>query len=293
MTPSQQGTGARANPVERKPSGGVQVTKRPSDLLPKEFTDDEVARFFFDNWRNLVLLIAAACAVWFLVESFRSTRAARQRNAGEVFGGVQLLYNEYVQARNELNDFKATIDGTNPAKLGLDGKPLPDAEKEAKEKLPDSEKRVTDSRTKLDGALTALREAGAPYATLSGLYAGLAALQSGDAAAAEKELAPSLAWKRDSIGSADRMYHESGALAWGRFLLDAPTRAAEGRKILEELAQSGDVAHVGAVLTLSEASLTPEERKQTLALIDALVARAPEQADLVKDARERLARAVS
>lgn len=272
---------------------------------------DPLQLFFARWWRQLGLLALALTVVAYAYGIFRQTFEDSMRSSADLFARVRSEYRQISEARQSLRALgpvseasekssektsdkggEKTTANTKDSSAKKSGaksnNATPDAEKsDTVAQRAALEKQITESSTRINEQLGALANSREPYQTLGAFYGALVKADAGDLS----ELRGLV--QRSEAGGVDqspqlRLAGELATLALARSLLDDGKTLDEGRRLLLRLIERGEETAVSAASTLALIAENPEQCAETLAAVQSLQQRAPEQADLLEGPLKRL-----
>lgn len=218
--------------------------------LARAAEEDPFVRFVHQHWRQLIVALIAVAAVTYAVQAFEETRVESLQRAADLFSRAQSEFDRYVTLLQSSESTATTADADGAATD--DGAP---------------NLRVTqveEARARLEQVLASLADAREPYGALAPVYRALLGLVGEAQVATGGERVE------------DPFLRELERFVRARAALDNPATAAEGRQMLEELVQRGEVTAPAAIMILERTAQNEEERSQVRALRVALERRLPE-----------------
>ena len=244
--------------------------------LKLSVADDPLARFIARSWRQLLVAMLAAGAIWYVANSFKETHLASLKTAADTFARVRDSYSEL-----QASDRQRLL---ITAKAAASKTPDAAAEKE----LAALDTKITDQEKNIAAQLDSLADAKEPYRTVATVYRSLMVGRSGDIAAMQKIFSPR-AWEGiKELTSPDRFMAEFGAIAQARLMIDNPTVAADGEKLLHDLVERGSFVSLSAASTLGALAQTDEQKQEVIALLNGLKERRRDQLALIDQELEKL-----
>lgn len=244
--------------------------------IARAIAEDPVFRFLAKSWRQLAIVVLAIGAVFYAKYQFERTHDVRMAEASNVFSKVSSEYSRMERSLGELKEVTAGKSGEGAS-----------AEEPAKKrgKLEDDLKEI---RRKMSDLLAAMQDTRAPYDALAALYRGLTGQLSGDLSDLRSVIS-GVRWSEYSERqSKERFISELAGLALARGLLDADSTYAEGRQLLQALAEHGRFVEIAAAIGLARISFSKEEKAQALMVLERLASSRPEQRELLKQDISRL-----
>lgn len=270
-SPSSKKDGKQNNGASGGAAGGAL-----NDL--KEAALDDPIFSFLSRWSNVITVVCIIAGLVFLYmqQSEKAFQQAMQESARVLREG-RLTFNQYqtlVERRRELQE---KIDGTY---IAAEGETVPGMA-ELETELKKVDETIASVETTLTGKFNVLAQSRGGYGAMGQAYQVLLQLRKGELDQALATL-KTLAWQSQATDSSERMYYELAALSVARALLDTPDRQAEGVERLRILATEGSVANVSAGLVLATIASSDEERIAARELLEAIIARNPEQSELLE-----------
>jgi hypothetical protein len=226
--------------------------------------DDPILRYLFAKRRELLGLVIAVIAGFFVVDRYREKH-------GESMGQAADVYAEVRRDLEVMADPKA-----QPA-----ASPVP--ERPADPSEADVAQRRAISRLK------ELAEREQPYDQVSAIYQILVDLEHEHALPAADQQKTADCTDPAHFAKGPSFFVELRCLVAGRALLNEADQRANGWRLLQNLALRGKYSSVPAVVTLARVASGQDERSEVLTAIASVIQRFPEQESLLEDERQRLA----
>lgn len=244
----------------------------------KEAALDDPIFSFLSRWSNVITVacIIAGLVFLYMQQSEKAFQQAMQESARVLREG-RITFDQYQTLVEKRRELQEKIDGTYTAAEGETVPGMAELETELK-KVDDT---ISSVETTLAGKFNVLAQSRGGYGAMGKAYQVLLQLRKGELDQALATL-KTLDWQSKSADSSERMYYELAALSVARALLDTPDRQLEGVERLRLLATEGKVANVSAGLALATIAISDEERIAAREILEAILARQPEQAELLE-----------
>ena len=226
---------------------------------------------FFKKWSNHILGVCVLIfCVWTVVRMLESTHIAAQKSAAQMYAGVRLDVAEL-----KTLDTQLALKNDELAKLADDA--TADKERLTKEIADIEESRAT-LITRSQGKVVALKDQKSPYNTIGEMYGILLSSMKADAASTTA----TVEWSAVPAESPERLFREVTALKLARDGLDSADGKAAAVARLKALAAQGVYMHAMAGKTLAEIAQTAEERQEALTVLQDVLAKHPEQSEIIE-----------
>lgn len=241
---------------KRRDSGMPPETIFDDPSIQQTIAEDPLFTFLQKWWRQIAVVVLAVALGYYFRESFQENYERSMRRSADTFSKVRAEYEQVLNLHQQ----------------------LPDNIEEDSE----AAKTFTEAKERLMLTIASLGDAREPYQTLSGLYRALVALEiEGDTEATSRlqTLAAEIKQKGDEslVPFADLALFAAARSG----LDDADSRSAAIGQ-LTELAKSSAVVDVAAGVTLARVADTPEQRAEARQILEEILRRSPEQADIVE-----------
>lgn len=273
----------KEDPSPLSEGSGSVLSDDPS--VAQTVEEDALLTFLTSYWRQIFFAVAVVAAGFYANSRFNETYVASMRQGADQFDKVTAEYRSYVDLKSQLKTKRVELAGIGASEETA-------AQKETLEKeILGIEERVGKSVENVNVYLSALETEREPYSRLAKFYAGLLAYREGDTEALKRSFEQGgllSAWKDPNAEENLKFYSEVASLAYARGLLDGESSYAEGRVLLEQLAENGRLVGASALLTLSRISVSPEERERVVVMLEEFLQKHPEQRDVLENELERL-----
>ncbi len=237
--------------------------------------DDPFAVFISTYWKKLLAVLLAAGVIFYGYNAFQDTRNASQARAADLYSRVRVSYQETIKLEEDFQKAKTAL---------AEVKGAADAPErvEAQKLLDESKAKFTDSLAKLKQVVQALGDTREPYAKIAGIYSQLLERLVAETEGRKATVMAGEDFTKLAADSNERFIAELNAVVRARVMLEDDATYEEGKNLLKSLAKSGSFVRVAAASSLAHLVRNPEEKKETAALLQQIIAEQPEQADLLE-----------
>ncbi len=270
-------------PIQEQ-SDTPQVTNRSRNIfedpaIQEAAKTDPLTRFIVQNWKMLVVSLAAVAGVMISYDLFVSTALQKRASATTRLADVQEQYRALVEAQDALAGFQSEqVDAKDEAKR-----------KELATSIESKTKEIDQAKTKLSLMTDALGNE-EPFSVLSSLYKGLVAGRFKDYNTTNNALSAIPAWQEiKDKDSSRRFVAETATLGLAKVLVQSEAHRPAAKTRLRELAENGSFLAVEAAGALSVLLDSAEERASYVQIIDSLKTRFPSQEQYLNELRGRAA----
>ena len=265
----------------------IEPIEESSDILRDEViaravSEDPLFKFLKVYWRQVLVVVGAVLAGYFGNQFFEQSYIESMKRSGDILAGVHQQLAVLEIQKRELG--KAEQES---AAAAADAKKSAEEKDSAVKKAAGLKDEIQQGQDRLKELLLALSDSRKPYDSIARIYQGILAAQSGDMEAARTSL-EGFDWQALKPESKERFFAETAGLALAGAMLDDDAAYSRSRELLKSLATGGAFLNIAAAIRLGRISLSPDERKEALAVIEDLRGRFPEQAALLDAESSRL-----
>jgi len=244
--------------------------------LQQTMAEDPLLKYFKENWRQTLIILGTACALYFGYQTMHETYVQSMQRAGEIYSN---LHKQLLVLDTEKSDLSKAV--SEQDEKNRDAKASDQDKQAALKKVSDAQTELNKSQDKLKEMLTALSDSREPYKSIAQIYRGIFALRNGDLAGAKDALSAAAAWKTQKADTKERFYAESAAFTLAGALLDQDNGLQEAKGLLRDLAGEGGYLSVPAALRLARIAVSPEEKSEAISILESLKAKQPTQNTLL------------
>ena len=251
----------------------VQNENKPETEIERAFVEDPLFRFF-KEWQNVIFWgILILVGFYYGYNKYVDIRLNEQKEDADLFEEFRPIYANIVTLSKDIKQKELEIQKDQGENKDVEGK---------KKDLDNLKERLTKSLTEAESRIKPLASS-KYYSTLSKLYSALIKKTGGDLKGFESEINEiDFNNYQSEKDERVRFYKELTNIVMAKTYLDEDSKVSEAKDLLIKLAKDGKYFNVVAYKTLSSI-LTGDENNELASLKEGILAKYPEQSELLKN----------